>query len=160
MTEREDIVVRQEFDLNPKELWDFYVGNNCCETRYSMERATSVLGNCTAVVVARDRGKLVGIARAVSDGLLAQIMELSVALSHQGPGARNRTGALVEDDKYRVGKRLAETLVDVLHSQGVDWIGMVAYATELQMYRDAGFHVKEEDRAVFVDTRPPWEAGQ
>jgi len=161
MPNKEDIVVEEEPGLSAEDLWQFYVENNCCETRYPMERATSVLQNSAAVVTARDHGKLVGVARAVSDGLSAQVMELSVALSHQGPGARNGTGALVEDDKFDVGKRLGQTLVEVLHSQGVDWIEMVAWKTELETYSDAGFQVKEEDRAVFVDTRPLWKkAGQ
>ena len=161
MPNKEDIVVEEEPGLSPEDLWQFYVETNCCETRYPMERATSVLQNSAAVITARDHGKLVGVARAVSDGLCAQVMELSVALSHQGPGARNGTGALVEDDKFDVGKRLALTLVRLLRSRGVDWIEMVAWKTELDTYRDAGFQVKEEDRTVFVDARPPWKnAGQ
>ena len=155
MPRKEDVIVREERNLNPKELWGFYIENDCCETRYSMERATSVLSRCDAVVTARDHGKLVGVARAISDGLSAQVMELSVALSHQGPGARNGTGALVEDDRYDVGRRLAGVLVSILHGQGVDWIEMVACDCELSMYEAAGFKRKEGHRAVIVDRRPP-----
>jgi hypothetical protein len=160
MSKIEGIVIREERGLKREELWLFYLENNCCETRYPMARATSVLPRCAAVVTARDHGKLVGIARAISDGLSAQVMELSVALSHQGPRARHGTAAVVEDDPYGVGRRLARVLVDVLRAQGVDWIEGVAWKGELATYEAAGFTRKDDHRAVFVDRRPPLTRGR
>ena len=69
MPNKEDIVVAVEPDLPADDLWQFYMENNCCETRYPKGRATSVLRNTTVIVAARDHGRLVGVARAISDGL-------------------------------------------------------------------------------------------
>lgn len=151
------IVVREEPDLSPDELWDFYVENNCCETRYDKETATSVLRKTDVIVTARDKGKLVGVARAVTDGLTAWIGELSIALSHQGPGATNGTGALAEDDAREVGKNLGTVLVDILLSHGVGFIDTGAYKTEVKTYESAGFVVKQDHVNVFIDKRPPWD---
>ena len=43
-------MVREEPDLSPEELWDFYEQNNCCETRYTFEQATSVIARSDVVV--------------------------------------------------------------------------------------------------------------
>ncbi len=84
MADRSDIVIQDEPDIIPEDVWDFYVGNNICEQRYGKRRGTSVLAKSDVIITARDGGKLVGLARAITDGLDASIQELSVALSHQG----------------------------------------------------------------------------
>ena len=156
ITEKQDIVVREEPDLNPQELWDFYAQNNCCETRYTFEQATSVIGKSDVVVTARDKGKFVGVTRAVTDGLDASIMELSVAPSHQGEKAAH--GApLVEDDAFGVGKRLADVLVEVLLARGVYFIQGYVYKTEVEFYRSAGFSVNTDHYPMYIDRRPSWD---
>ena len=149
-----EIVVREEKELDPQELWAFYVNNDCCETRYGPERATSVLERSAVVVTARDGDTLVGVARAITDGLDAHIMELSVAPSHQGDKATH--GApLVEDDAFDVGRRLAAVLVEALLAQGVCFIQGYAYKTELDFYKSAGFAVNTDHYPMHVDRRPP-----
>ena len=151
------IAVCEEPELDPKELWEFYVSNDCCETRYGPERATSVLKRSAVVVTARDGGALVGVARAITDGLDADIMELTVARSHQGEKAT--LGApLVEDDALDVGRRLAAVLVEALLAQGVCFIQGYAHKTELDFYKSAGFGVNTDHYPVCIDRRPS-EAG-
>ena len=159
MRNSEDIVVREAPDVDPGEVWDFYVENFCCETRYGKERVTSVLSKSDVIVTAQDNGRLVGLARAISDGLDAQVMELSVALSHQGPGATNETGALIEDDIWAVGRRLGQVLVDALLSRGVCFIESNVYRTEVDAYMKAGFSVKHDCVDMLIDRRPPWKFG-
>jgi len=151
-----EIVVREEPTLSRSEVWDFYVENACCEQRYSSERATSVLAKSDVIVTARDRGKLVGLARAITDGLSGSIMELSVALSHQGEQATNQTGALVEDDAFGVGRRLAEVLVNALVARGVDFIDGSVYESEVETYQKAGFSINTGHLVMYLDRRPPW----
>lgn len=156
LPDKRDIVVREEPALSPQDLWDFYVQNDCCETRYGFERATSVIAKSAVVVTARDEGKLVGVARAITDGLDASIMELSVAVSHQGPGAH--AGPLVEEDIHGVGRRLAQTLVEILFSKGVCFVQIgAAYKSELDFYKSCGFALNTDHFPLYIDRRPPWK---
>jgi len=158
-----DIVIREEPDLSPEELWGFYVENRCCETRYDSSTATSVLKRSSVIVTAREKGRLVGVARALSDGLSAHIMELAVAVSHQGPGCEWRCGALVEDDMCRVGEALATTMVELLLAQGVDFIDVVVCGSgigddgETPVFKNAGFIQNTGHAVMYVDKRPPME---
>lgn len=83
-------------------------------------------------------------------------MELSVALSHQGEEARNQTGALVEDDAFGVGQRLAKVLVDALVARGVDFIDGCVYESEVETYEKAGFSINAGHVVMYIDRRPPW----
>jgi hypothetical protein len=154
-----NVVVREEPEVDAEEVWEFYVENGCCEQRYGCERATSVLRKSDIIVTARDQGKLVGLARAITDGIDACIMELSVALSCQGRMAKNQTGALVEDDKFGVGRGLAKTLIDGLLARGICFIEVRSvYETETEFYKAAGFSVNTGHVPMYVDQRPPCNA--
>ena len=156
MNDAHEITVREEPDLDPAELWDFYVEGECCEVRYGPQRAPSVLAKSDVVVTARNAGKLVGVARAITDGIDACIMELSLLPSHQGPGCVHEIAPLIEDDARGVGKRLAETLVHALLARGICFIERSsAYRTELPFYESAGFAPNTGHTPMYIDRRPP-----
>ena len=74
--------------INPKitddQLFSFYQRNHICEEGYGKELARKPLRNSNLIVGAFESDRLVGIARAMFDGLSAIIMEFCVELDYQG----------------------------------------------------------------------------
>jgi len=65
--------------ITPKQLFSFYERNNCCEVGYGIEVATRVLEHSSLIIGAFEGQELVGVTRAMFDGVAAAIMELSFA---------------------------------------------------------------------------------
>ena len=75
-----------------------------------------------------EKGTIVGIARALSDGCSdAYIQDVVVSPDYRGQG---------------IGKRLIETLVDGLKNKGVDWIALVGEPGTEDFYRKLGWNEK------------------
>jgi ribosomal protein S18 acetylase RimI-like enzyme len=76
-------------------------------------------------VVAEQGGLIVGMGRAISDGVSdAYIQDLTVS-----PACR----------KQGVGQRILQALLDRLHSDGIPWIGLIAEQGSCKLYQLAGF---------------------
>ena len=74
-------------------------------------------------------GKMVGMARAVSDGCSdAYIQDVVVVRDLRGQG---------------VGAMLERLLVEELLKRGVDWIGLIAEPDSVEFHRKQGFAAKE-----------------
>ncbi len=58
------------------------------------------------------------------DGVSAAVMEISLELSHQGPGASSRNGSLIQADESDLGGRLARRLIEELRSMGASFISV------------------------------------
>ena len=65
-----------------------------------------------------DGDKLVGIARAMFDGLSAVIMEFCLELEYQGENLEYENGSLIGKDESGLGKRTGEVLVKVRRKKG------------------------------------------
>jgi len=76
-------------------------------------------------VIATDEKNIVGMGRAISDGISdAYIQDLTVLLD------RRRQG---------IGKLILQTLLERLQTDGIAWIGLVAEPGSDTLYRHAGF---------------------
>lgn len=85
-------------------------------------------GSC-AVAGAFCDGKLIGIARALSDGVSdAYIQDVTVSEDFRGRG---------------IGGRLVTVLSEELSSRGIDWIGLVGVPGTEHFYSSLGFEAQE-----------------
>ena len=86
------------------------------------------LRGSTLVAGAFSDGKIIGIARAISDGCSdAYIQDVVVSPDFRGQG---------------IGRRLIETLVDNLKNRGIDWIALVGEPGTEDFYRKLGWKEK------------------
>jgi ribosomal protein S18 acetylase RimI-like enzyme len=77
-------------------------------------------------VVATEGNRVVGMGRAISDGVSdAYIQDLAVLSSHRRRG---------------IGKRILQALLQRLAADGLSWIGLIAEPGSSHLYRHAGFH--------------------
>lgn len=76
-------------------------------------------------VVAEKEGNIVGMGRAISDGVSdAYIQDLMVSSSHRSRG---------------IARRILQTLLDRLRTDGIPWIGLIAEPGSCMLYQRAGF---------------------
>lgn len=76
-------------------------------------------------LVASCRGRIVGMGRAISDGVSdAYIQDVTVSESFRGQG---------------IGTRIVEKLVEELQKERIDWIGLIAERGSQPFYRPMGF---------------------
>jgi hypothetical protein len=89
---KEEIRIAVNPDITEDQLFNFYKRNHICEEGYGRERVAIVLRNSSLIVAAFEGITLVGIARAMCDGLSADIMEFSLVL-FRSSSTRCRGGA-------------------------------------------------------------------
>lgn len=76
-------------------------------------------------VVAEEDGMVIGIGRAISDGVSdAYIQDVTVATERRGEG---------------IAKAILAKLLERLHRDGIAWIGLIAEAGSESLYRHVGF---------------------
>lgn len=85
----------------------------------------AALKNSCAVAAAYDEGHLIGMGRALGDGVSdAYIQDVVVAVEYRKRG---------------IGGALVRALLDELRRRGVDWIGLVGAPGTENFYRSLGF---------------------
>ena len=85
----------------------------------------AALGNSCAVAAAYDGKRLIGMGRALGDGVSdAYIQDVVVATEYRKRG---------------IGGAIVRTLVAELRRRGVDWIGLVGAPGTENFYRSLGF---------------------
>jgi len=76
-------------------------------------------------VVALEGEEIVGMGRAISDGISdAYIQDLTVRSNHRNQG---------------IGGKILRTILERLHADGLRWIGLIAEPGSSNLYRHAGF---------------------
>ena len=96
--EQSKIIIQYMPEITEDQLWDFYVRNDICEVGYGKETAVKPLKFPAYIVGAFYEDKLVGLIRAMFDGLSADIREFCIP--SKGFGFR-RTGNPVMLDRLR-----------------------------------------------------------
>jgi hypothetical protein len=142
--------------ITPHQLFAFYVENDICEKGFGEEVACRVLDHSDLIVGAFEGDKLVGLVRAMFDGLSAQIVEFCLATKYQGEGLQFANGSLIERDPTGLGKRLGEMAVKELLAMGAFFISatQVLAGVEEEFYRSLGFGLNEGSLEYIVDQRP------
>jgi ribosomal protein S18 acetylase RimI-like enzyme len=76
-------------------------------------------------VVALEGEEIVGMGRAISDGISdAYIQDLTVRSNRRNEG---------------IGSKIIQTIMKRLHTDGLRWIGLIAEPGSTNLYRNAGF---------------------
>ncbi|MBS3985930.1 MAG: hypothetical protein KGZ66_10085 [Selenomonadales bacterium] len=141
--------------ISPDQLWDFYARNNICEAGYGKETAGKVLEHSSVVVAAFAGEQLVGIARAMFDGLSADIGEFCLENTLQGEGLVYQNGSLMEKDLQGVGKAMGEVLLAELMRMGATFISCYLVGNcEERFYESLGFRENTGHKVYVIDKRP------
>lgn len=125
-------------DVDVGELLEFYRSQRHCLTT-SAEKIREMLERSHCVVIARDRGRLIGIARGITDGIRAYLAECKLDPAYQGPAAVTRTEGRIEHDEYGIARELATRVLRHLWEVGVERVDVIAHGTEEDFCRDLGF---------------------
>ena len=141
--------------ITPDQLFSFYRRNDICEKGFGKEVASKVLDHSSLIIGAFERNKLIGIARAMFDGLTADIMEFCIERKYQGDNLKYGNGSLIEKDSVGLGKKIGKALLDELIKLGATFI--VAYIVENceeSFYQSIGFTHNTSHLAYYIDRRP------
>lgn len=150
-------LVRIEVDpkITTDQLFSFYERNNICETGYGKEVACRVLEHSSLIIGAFEGDELVGIARAMFDGLAAAIMEFCLALEYQGQDLKYNNGSLIEKDSVRLGMKIGKVLIDELFTMGATFItNYIVENCEEEFYQSIGFEQNAGHLMYYIDKRP------
>jgi len=155
LTSAEDLRIVVSPTISSDQLFAFYAENDVCEQGFGRDIAARVLDHSDLIVGAFEGGKLVGLVRAMYDGLSAQIVEFCLALKHQGEILEFSNGSLIERDPSGLGKRLGETAIRELLRMGATFISTTALAdVEESFYRSLGFTLNQGSVEYIIDHRP------
>ena len=141
--------------ITPSQLFSFYQDNDICEAGFGEEVAARVLTHSSLVVGAFEGERLVGIARAMFDGLSADVMEFSLALKYQGEGLEYDNGSLIESDPTGLGKKIGQAMIDELIKMGAYFIStyILGKCSE-KFYESIGFRHNKGHLVYIIDRRP------
>ncbi|MBN2439594.1 MAG: GNAT family N-acetyltransferase [Deltaproteobacteria bacterium] len=91
-------------------------------------------------VVALDGEDIVGMGRAISDGVSdAYIQDLTVRSDYRNQG---------------IGRRILQDLLERLHADGLHWIGLISEPGSYGLYRWAGFQEMSDCTPMLLDRTP------
>lgn len=149
------IIIQYMPEISEDQLWDFYVRNDICEVGYGKETAVKPLKFPAYIVGAFYEDKLVGLIRAMFDGLSADIREFCLECELQGDPLKYNNGSVIERDKYGIAGRMGSLLTEELRKLGNTF--MVAYiveGTEEEIYRSIGLKHNQGHAVYYRDERP------
>ncbi len=142
-------------DITDDQLFSFYQRNHICEEGYGKELACKPLQHSSLIIGAFEEGKLVGIARAMFDGLAGVIMEFCLDLEYQGTNLEYENGSLIGKDEHELGKRIGEVLIGELYEMGADFIScFIVEDYEEKFYDSLGFVPNTGHLTYHIDKRP------
>lgn len=145
-------------ELTPAELAEFYARLHH-DIAAKPEQISKMMANSAVFVTARESGRLIGIARGVTDGLRGYLTECKLDPVYQGPAAVTRTDGRIEHDMHGVAKEMARRVLEVMYGEGVQRVDTVAYGTEVDFCEELGF--KRAGGLVGVTMRAEdWQAAQ
>jgi len=150
-----DIVIEVNPKISADQLWDFYVRNDICEVGYGKETAAKPLNHSSIIIGAFQGERLVGIARAMFDGLSGVIMEFCLELELQGKGLKYENGSLIEKDAFGIGKKMGDILINELRRMGATFISAyIVEDCEEEFYQSIGLKENKGHRVYYIDERP------
>jgi hypothetical protein len=145
-------------ETNPAEVGEFYrrlshdIHAQSHQIRHMMEHSA-------AFVTARSAdGRLIGIARGVSDGVRGYLAECKLDPAFQGPAAVTRTDGRVEHDQHGIAAEMARRVLENLTFSGVQRVDVLAYGTEEDFLEELGF--KRSPGLVAMSMRPGEESSR
>jgi ribonuclease HI len=151
----DNILIKVNPTVTAGQLFAFYQRNHICEEGYGRERAARPLLHSSLVIGAFEEEKLVGIARAMFDGLSADIMEFCVELEYQGKNLEYLNGSLIGKDDSGLGNKIGTILIDELTRMGADFITYnVLRDYEETFFKSLGLEPHPNAVVYHIDKRP------
>lgn len=140
-------------DLDPKELHAFYAAQGH-PAPSSSEKLAQMIRNSVSFVTARTGdGKLIGIARGISDGVQGYLTECKLDPHFQGPAAVTGKDGRIEHDQYGIARAMAERVLQALSEMGCERIDCSAYGTEVDFCEELGFKKSAGQVPMSLDSR-------
>ncbi len=94
-----------------------------------LETVNTIIRDSFCFVIAKQGDKIVGMGRAISDGISdAYIQDVTVLQELRGQG---------------IGKGIVKTLVDYMKARGLQWIGLISEPGYEKFYEGLGFKVMQ-----------------
>lgn len=140
--------------LGVDELAEFYDRQHH-HTTASHEKLSRMIEQSLCFVTARKDGRLIGIARGTTDGVLGHLAECKLDPSFQGPGAVTRVDGRVEHDHDGIAREMAARVIQALRDFGVEEIHVIAYGTEMDFCAEMGFKKMSGVVAMKLDVASP-----
>jgi len=154
MAKLDNIKILVNPKITPNQLYSFYVRNHICEEGFGKDIASRVLNKSSLIIGAFERNKLVGIARAMFDGLSADIMEFCLELRYQGSGLKYSNGSLIEKDSFGIGKKMGKILIDeLIKMRATFFTAYIVENCEEQFYKSIGFEHNKGHLVYFIERR-------
>ncbi|RMF76994.1 MAG: GNAT family N-acetyltransferase [Planctomycetota bacterium] len=125
-------------DVTAAELADFYRRLQH-EIAARPEQIEQMISNSQAFVVARDDGRLIGLARGLCDGVRGYLTECKLDPAYQGPAAVTRTDGRIEHDQAGIAAQMAQRVLAALADLGAQRIDALAWGTEVDFCEELGF---------------------
>jgi len=151
----EGIRIETNPKITPDQLFSFYERNRICEVGYGKETASRVLTGSSLIVAAFEGDELVGIVRAMFDGVASVLMEFSLDVRHQGRIGKYRNGSLIEHDDSGLGKAMGSRLLDDLRRMGSSFVSFdIVEDCEEPFYTSLGFSHNKGHLPYYIDERP------
>jgi GNAT superfamily N-acetyltransferase len=110
-----------------EQIRQLYFSNGWIEAGESDTNALieKIITRTYCFAVARDAGKIVGMGRAIADGVSdAYIQDVTVFPDYR---------------KHGIGGKIVSWLVDYLHHNGISWIGLISVPGQEKFYEGQGF---------------------
>lgn len=133
-----DVTFGDVRDTSAAELTEFYQRLRH-RTASEPRQLGSMMRNSAAFATARAGGRLIGLARGVSDGVRGYLTECKLDPEYQGPGAVTRTDGRIEDDAHGIAAELARRVLEQLAQGGAARIDVLAWGTEVDFLEQLGF---------------------
>ncbi len=124
--------------IDAQELLDFYARQRH-STRAGGETLARMLQKSHCFVTAREGGKLIGVGRGVTDGVIGYLTECKLDPDAQGPAAITRQDGRIEHDERGIAREIAYRILGSLAKYGVERIDVTAYGTEVDFCEELGF---------------------
>ena len=153
--EQSKIIIQYMPEITEDQLWDFYIRNDICEVGYGKETAVKPLKFPAYIVGAFYEDKLVGLIRAMFDGLSADIREFCLECELQGDNLKYNNGSVIEQDKYGIAGRMGNLLTEELRKLGNTFtVAYIVEGTEEDIYRTIGLKHNQGHAVYYRDERP------
>jgi GNAT superfamily N-acetyltransferase len=142
-------------EITETQMWEFYVRNDICEAGYGKDVAVKALryGN-SQIVAAFYEDKLVGIIRAMFDGLGMYIIEVGLELALQGDCPEYDNGSLIKKDTFGVYKQMGLLLIEETKKLGGTWVDCTVFEDEKEVIKSLGFEYNTRHYPYYIDIRP------
>lgn len=151
----DEVAFAVESQVNPAELLGFYQAQRHRGAPQSPEKLLEMIGNSACFVTARDpQGRLIGIARGLTDGVRGYLTECKLDPQFQGPAAVTRTDGRIEHDDRGIAREMASRVLGKLRAMGCQRIDVIAHGTEVDFCADLGFRRNSGAVAMTIDGVP------